>query len=169
MRLTDGVIVVRDWTEDDLETLVELARDPETLRWTRVPEDNSVEHARELLGAAESPPTLIADAATGEIIGSGGLVGDLGDGRAELGYWVAPAHRGRGIATRLVRLLADWALGEGGYARVELHVHPENAASARVAERAGFACEGVLRSFADIKGRRSDVAMWARIASDRDG
>ena len=169
MRLTDGVIVVRDWTEEDLETLVELSRDPETVRWTRVPEDNSAERAREFVEGQDEPPTLIADAQTGEIVGSGGLVGDLGDGRAEIGYWVAPAHRGKGIATRAVRLVADWALGEGGFARVELHIHPENPASARVAEHAGFRFEGVLRSFHEVKGVRSDVAMWARIASDRDG
>ena len=169
MRLTDGVIVVRDWAEDDLATLVELARDPDTLRYTRVPDDNSVEQARQLLTAGSQPPTLIADAASGEIVGSGGLVRDLGDGRAEIGYWVAPAHRGRGIATRLVRLVSDWALGEGGFARAELHVNPQNAASARVAEKAGFVLEGVLRSFEELKGRRADVAMWARIASDRDG
>lgn len=56
----------------------------------------------------------------------------------ELLYGVAPPVRGRGIATRMARLASDWALGDGGFARVELRIGERHAASRRVAERAGF-------------------------------
>jgi len=51
-----------------------------------------------------------------------------------------------------------------GWHRLELHIDPANAASCRVAEKAGFVLEGVLRGYELIKERRADVAMYARLA-----
>ena len=53
--------------------------------------------------------------------------------------------------------------------RIELWIEPENAPSLRVAERAGFTREGLLRSFAVIDGRRRDMLMYSRIAGDPPG
>jgi len=61
-------------------------------------------------------------------------------GAVGIGYWIAPRARRRGLATRAVRLAAAWALQEGGAARVEALVEPENTASKRVVEAAGFRC-----------------------------
>jgi RimJ/RimL family protein N-acetyltransferase len=59
--------------------------------------------------------------------------------RAEIGWWVAAEHRGRGVATAATRLLVDWALSEdGGFAQVWARIEPENVASARVAASAGL-------------------------------
>ncbi len=67
--------------------------------------------------------------------------------RAELGVWVAPAHRGRGVARRALRLAGPWLLVEAGLERVELLTHPENQAMRKSAEAAGFQFEGVLRGY----------------------
>jgi RimJ/RimL family protein N-acetyltransferase len=75
---------------------------------------------------------------------------------AELGYLVDPAHRGRGIATTAVQLMASWAFEELGVARVQILAHPDNAASQRVAERVGFQREGLLRSWREHHGSRED-------------
>jgi RimJ/RimL family protein N-acetyltransferase len=55
-----------------------------------------------------------------------------------VGYWLAPAARGRGVMTRAVRLAVDWARAEHGIRVLRLTTHPHNLASQRVAERVGF-------------------------------
>ena len=87
-------------------------------------------------------------------------------GRAEIGYWLVPSARGRGAAAAAVRLLSRWALRELGLARLALHTHEDNVASQRVAERAGFTREGLLRSF-DTRGERPrDLVVFSLLPSD---
>jgi RimJ/RimL family protein N-acetyltransferase len=169
MRLTDGVVLLRSPREDDVEPYLRACLDPEILRWTRVPGDSSVEAIREYLfgDALDQEVLVIADPASDELLGAIGLLRpDHRHSRVEIGYWQGAHARSRGITTRAVRVLADWALDAGGFARLELHIDPANLSSRRVAEKAGFTFEGVLRGYEEFKGRRADVAMYARIASD---
>ncbi len=83
-------------------------------------------------------------------------------GLAEVGYWLRREARGRGVATTAVRLVAAWAFGELGVGRLNLQTAPENLASQRVAERAGFAREGLLRAWLPTAdGRRRDSVMFS--------
>ncbi len=83
---------------------------------------------------------------------SGDVVGDLAlhlsfDGRcAEIGYTFAPAGRGRGLATEAAAALAEWCFESVGVSRVSAQLHPDNHASARVAERIGMVFEGHTRN-----------------------
>jgi RimJ/RimL family protein N-acetyltransferase len=105
--------------------------------------------------------------AAGDAVGFAAFVKlDLKAREGEVGYVVAPAARGRGVASRAVRLLTGWGLGDLGLQRIELRIDPSNAASSRVAERNGYRLDGVLRSVAFKEGRRSDVAVWSRLAGD---
>jgi RimJ/RimL family protein N-acetyltransferase len=89
------------------------------------------------------------------------------DGRqAEIGYVLSPAARGRGAATRTVRLLTDWAFEELGMERLALWIDVDNPASERVAERAGYVKEGVLRSFWFKEDVRADFGIWSRLRTD---
>jgi RimJ/RimL family protein N-acetyltransferase len=83
-----------------------------------------------------------------------------------LSYWTFPAFRGRGFATRAVRLVTAWAFAQLHVARVELLIEPDNDASLAVARRAGFTREGVLRQHTTVGQRRADMVAWARLASD---
>jgi RimJ/RimL family protein N-acetyltransferase len=85
---------------------------------------------------------------------------------AELGYAVAPAARGRGVATQALRLLTDWALSELGALRLELLISVDNEASKRVAAGCGYVREGVLRSLYFKQGRRQDTEIWSRLPGD---
>ncbi len=87
-------------------------------------------------------------------------------GETELGYIVAPAARGRGVAVRAIGLLTDWCLGGLGLARVELRIDVVNEPSLRVAEKLGFVREGVLRSMSFKDGRRADLAVYSRLPGD---
>ncbi len=84
--------------------------------------------------------------------------------RASIGYWLSAPGRGRGLATRSVKLLTDWAFAELALARLELTCGPENLASQGVATRCGFQLEGLLRSHIAFKGERRDTLVYSRLA-----
>ncbi len=111
---------------------------------------------------------VIADAAQAEPLGVVSLrIAERDPGLAAVGYWLRPEARGRGAATVAVQLIALWAFNELGVQRLELTTAPENAASQRVAERAGFSREGVLRGLVATKdnGRRDSV-MFSLLPAD---
>jgi len=85
---------------------------------------------------------------------------------AEIAYAVDPKARGRGIASTAVRMLSAWAFAELGVARLQLAIHPDNAPSRRVAEKAGYLAEGTLRSLKVIRGARVDCVIYSRLPSD---
>lgn len=107
----------------------------------------------------------IADAASGEALGAAVLMNRQG-GSGELGYWLVPRARGRGIGSRAVGLLGRWAVGDGGLARLEAYVIPDNVASQRVLEKCGFRREGLLRSYLSYDGTRFDAFLYALLPSD---
>ncbi len=84
----------------------------------------------------------------------------------ELGYTVTPAARGRGAATWAVRALTEWAVRELDPLRIQLQISADNAASKRVAERAGYVYEGTLRSVHFKQGTRQDMEVWSRLPDD---
>lgn len=84
-----------------------------------------------------------------------------------LGYWVSPKHRGRGVATTAVSGLSRWAFSSRpSLQRISLYTLPGNLASQKVAERAGFRFEGLLRRWADIGGTPVDWVMHSLIRED---
>jgi RimJ/RimL family protein N-acetyltransferase len=158
---------LRPWNDGDVDDVVRLTADPEIVRWTRIPDPNTPDMVREFMASAPEGERhmAIVDEVSGELLGAVGLQRLHPEGhRGEIGYWVAGEHRGRGIASRAVDRLAQEVFAARPLRRLELHVHPDNAASRRVAEKAGFIFEGVLRSYVTIEGRPEDVAMYARIA-----
>lgn len=103
----------------------------------------------------------------GEFLGFVAIVRYDAEGReAEIGYIVAPAARGRGVAASAVGLVTDWCLGPLGLERVELRIDAENTPSLRVAEKLGYVREGVLRSVHFKAGERSDMAVYSRLPAD---
>jgi RimJ/RimL family protein N-acetyltransferase len=105
------------------------------------------------------------------VLGGGSLNNvDLREGRAAIGYWLAPHARGRGVATHAVRLIAGWAFRDLQVARLELTCGPDNVASQRVAERCGFTREGVLRSHLPFNGARRDTVVFSLLPGElREG
>jgi RimJ/RimL family protein N-acetyltransferase len=90
-------------------------------------------------------------------------------GTCEVGCWLEPAARGRGLITRSVRLLIDWAMDVRGIYRVEWQCRPDNVASANIARRLGMHLDGVLRGEFPHHGVRHDTQVWSLIAPDRAG
>ncbi|WP_051165604.1 GNAT family N-acetyltransferase [Nocardia testacea] len=111
-------------------------------------------------------PMVIVRRQDNRSVGSIGLwLRDVDEGRASLGYWVVRSARGHGVAAHALAGLATWALEELHIPRLQLYVEPWNRASIRTAERAGFECEGLLRSWQRVGDRRRDMFMYARLAT----
>lgn len=165
MRLEDGEILLRPPREDDIPAIVDACQDPEVTRWTRVPSPYTEEDARAFVAGTTDGGFAVVDRRTGELLGMIG-VHDIGDSVGQIGYWVKREARGRGVATRALRLVSEWAFDALELARLQLITEPENLASQRVAEKAGFQREGLLRAFAELKGRRPDFYMYSLLAGD---
>jgi RimJ/RimL family protein N-acetyltransferase len=159
--------------EAHLAAIDALVEDPDVLRFTRVPDPPPPGFARTWLARYESgrrEGTCEGFAAVGE---DGAFLGlalapglDRDAAEAELGYVVAPAARGRGVAAELLRQLTEWAFTERGMLRLVLLIDVTNGASERVAERCGYVREGVQRSAHLKQGRRGDIGVWSRLAGD---
>ena len=80
----------------------------------------------------------------------------------ELTYGVAPAYRNRGIATAAAVLVSGWCLQELAARRVELRIGQSNLASQRVAAKAGFCREGIVRSHVAATGMDYDDLLFVR-------
>ncbi|MCE3551058.1 GNAT family N-acetyltransferase [Pseudonocardia sp. RS11V-5] len=170
--LTGAQVRLRPWTPDDADAVFAACQDAEIQRWTTVPSpysyDDAVGYVTTFAPQAWQQGDAvfaIVDTATGSPVGSIGAHGVRG-GTAEIGYWVAAAARGRGLARDALRTLARWCLREVGVARLELMVDPTNLGSRRVAEVAGFTAEGTLRRRLVVQGRRIDVVMYSLLPDD---
>jgi RimJ/RimL family protein N-acetyltransferase len=167
-------VVLEPLHERHLAAVAELVRDPDVLRFTRVPEPAPPGFPRAWLAMYEhgrrggTREGFAAVAPDGEFLGLA-LAPDIdrAAGEVELGYIVAPAARGRGVATEILDRLTRWALDEISAQRIYLIVDVENPASERVAEHCGYVREGVMRSIHLKGGQRIDAALWSLLPSDR--
>ncbi len=164
--LADAVVSLRPLAAVDIATVEAALDDPEICRWfdnRGVSASEVVERAAARWHAAEGAEFAVLDA--GECVGSVWLT--LGvDSRATVGYWLLPDARGKGLITHALVLVSRWAFDELGVKRIGLLADPRNLASVRLAERAGFHREGVLRSWVDVNGERVDHLLFSLLPSD---
>jgi RimJ/RimL family protein N-acetyltransferase len=172
--LVDGDTALRPWRETDLDALVEACQDRDIVRWTRVPPHYGEADARAYLlqrydatFAGLTAPFAIVDPRAGDLLGSISLVRFAWEhARGEVGYWLARPARGQGHATRAVRLICGWGLEVLGLERIDLLAATGNPASQRVAERAGFTREAVLRSYMRANFERQDMVAFGLLVDE---
>jgi RimJ/RimL family protein N-acetyltransferase len=104
--------------------------------------------------------------AGGALAGGGSAGGVERLGGAQVGYWMDPSARGHGVATAAVRALCEWAFDRLELSVIEWRAEVGNVASRRVAEKAGFRFEGVLRRRLVHRGRRVDAWVGSLLAED---
>ena len=152
-RLDDGVVALRPPSAADVDAITEACQDAEIPRWTRVPSPYTRAHAVDFVERSvrtwdrgSDAPFVIVDAESGTLLGAIGVhrFGGEDDG-PEVGYWIERGARGRGVATRALRLVSDWACHDLG-ARVRLQADVRNMASRRVAEKAQFRYVGQAKA-----------------------
>ena len=172
--LADGVIALRPWRASDVAGgLMEFA-DPVTQRfsWPQArpytEADAQAYFDEQERGRRRGEQLELAvEWAVGDatVLGCVALYDvDAAARQASVGYWLAAHARGRGVATRAVRLLARWGFAELGLARLVLTCGPDNVASQRVAERCGFTREALLRAHMPFKGGMRDTVVYGLAA-----
>lgn len=174
VELAAGELLLRPWRDEDAPAVRDALRDPAIAQWN--PQgDGLIDDEVALLwvrrradwSTGDHASLAVTSAADGDLLGSVSLH-HIRHGDASIGYWTAPAARGRHVALRAVVRLSDWAFADLGLHRVELCHAVANPASCRVAERAGYPAEGTLReSYRYGDGRRYDEHLHARLATDR--
>ena len=172
--LSDGATVLRPWRESDIPRLVAICRDEEIMRWTRVPTAYGitaarawVDESRALVQDGISAPFAIISSTDHELLGSISLVRFTWEhARGEVGYLLAREARGLGHATRALRLICAWGFAALGLERIELLAATGNGASQRVAERAGFTREAVLRSYHMLHEAPFDMVAFGLLPGD---
>ncbi len=167
-------VLLRTPEPGDADQVVAAAADPAIIRFLPVlPVPYRRDDALAWIGSAEATRQrggasfVIVDPASDQLLGSIGLndVSAAG-GYGEIGYWVAPWARNRGVAGDATRALTAWAHAHG-VARLALLTEAANWPSQRVALGCGYRREGVARGRgANRDGSRHDLIVWARLATD---
>jgi RimJ/RimL family protein N-acetyltransferase len=167
--LSDSAVRLRPPEERDLDAIERGIHDPDVIRSFGRPTlsaEGLLELNRRRWGDDEAATFAICVAADRCV---GHVFVNLHEARrGSVGYWLLPEARGKGLAFRAVRLVSRWALRELALARLALLTEPSNRHSWRVAERSGFQREGVLRSYAEIDGRRVDYVSFSLLPTDLD-
>jgi RimJ/RimL family protein N-acetyltransferase len=173
-RLDDGVVTVRPHRPDDVEPFLKAVRESldEIGAWMEwVHPGYSLADAAEWIEAQDRlwaegwrMGFAFVDSGSGRLLGAGGLNRfDPTHRWANLGYWVRTSAAGAGVATRAVRLISQFGFEIVGLRRIEIAADVDNAASRRVAEKAGARLEGVSRNRLYLRGESFDAAVYGLV------
>jgi RimJ/RimL family protein N-acetyltransferase len=167
--LAVGGLVLRPWEATDAAVFLAAYQDPRIRRW-HVHQPASEDEVRDWFDryrrdwTQETGAHWAVTRDGGAVLGRIALRGwNFDDGVAACAYWVLPAARGAGVASRALTALSVWALGETRFHRLRLSHSTRNEASCRVALGAGFLLEGTERSAAVHSDGRHDMHLHARI------
>jgi RimJ/RimL family protein N-acetyltransferase len=176
MELRANGLFLRPWNLEDAPALVEACNDPEIERWlpvipspyTNADAETFIDQSRESWENGGSFNFGVFDAETGRLAGSISMRAKRFS-TGHIGYWVAREARGRGIAPEALRTLCRWAVEALGVKRLELLTDIDNRGSQRVAEKAGFQREGILRSSLEYRdGTRGDSLIFSLLSHELD-
>ncbi len=158
----------------DAPEVAAACQDPEIQRFTTVPVPFGPEHADNFIN--ELCPRLwdeggaswiirAFESQTPHVAGTISLRVGL-EKTTNVGYWMAPEWRGRGLMQESLQLAVTTAFNLLGFQCVTLEAHPDNLASIRVAWRCGFRFGGILRGIGLHHGQREDRAVATLLPGD---
>jgi RimJ/RimL family protein N-acetyltransferase len=168
-----GWLTLRPFTAADIPWVYDVSLDPALQHFVQVPSPYRIEHAAFFVqhlaiaswDSGQRAEFVAQDAATGARLGRVGL--DLRQpSAAEIGYWVDPSARNRGVATSAVRAACRWAVTTLGVELIEWRCEVGNTASRRVAEKAGFLVEATLRKRLIHRGTRVDAWVGSLLGNE---
>lgn len=165
---------MRKVAEDDYKAIFEYAGDPEVARFMPWEVHNNPESSRHLVKFIlkrykDNKPANWAVILKKEnkLIGTCGFVSSFpSNKRAEISFALRHDFWGRGYASEAVKKTIEFGFKEPGYNRIEAFCDVENIASARVMEKCGMTCEGVLRQYAYLKGKFRDMKSYAILRAE---
>jgi RimJ/RimL family protein N-acetyltransferase len=163
VELSDDRLLLRLPVRADVGDITLACQDAELQRWIPVPVPYERIHGEQWVD--DSPRSWAEDRELRWVIIEPGvsdrLVGAIGlhardATMREVGFWMAPWARGRGVMTDAVRMTCQWGFTELGLGRIEWWANVGNYASRRVAEKVGFTMEGTARARLLHRGARVD-------------
>lgn len=168
--LTAGALTLRPWEPSDVHHLVRAYSDPDIRQWHARSLSNAQAEAwiayegeRWRQGRGGSWAITQDDVLLGRV-GIGGV--SLDEAQAGMTYWVLPEVRGRGVASRALSEVVDWAFDEPRFHRLHLEHSTTNEASCAVAKAVGFLPEGTKRSGAQHFDGWHDMHLHGLLATD---
>ncbi|MBV9593996.1 MAG: GNAT family N-acetyltransferase [Actinobacteria bacterium] len=174
LQLRGDDLLLRPWRSGDAAAVHAAAQDPTMHEFLPLPDPYTLQVARNYVeeigeegrGSGTGLGCAIADPTTGELLGACVLrLPHAERAVAEIGYWVAGPARGRGVATRATRLLAEWGL-RNDLPRIQILCAVHNLASIKVALAAGFRYEGTHRAAVSPHRGWVAAASFARLPDD---
>jgi RimJ/RimL family protein N-acetyltransferase len=134
--------------------------------------DSAIKFVDERITKAEKKELvtmLVKDTATGKVIASIVLMNiDLTVPKGEFGYYIDKHYEGKGITTKAISLLCDYFFTEQGFNKLFMRISDLNKASKRVAEKNGFAIEGILKSdYRNFKDELVDLTYYGKVRVNR--
>ncbi|UQA95128.1 GNAT family N-acetyltransferase [Streptomyces halobius] len=176
--LTTERLVLRPFEPGDAAAVHAACQEPDIPRWTSVPSPYRLQDAEQFVGTAAPEgwrddiayPFAVLSQEDGSLVGAMGLVRlaqlRTPERQAELGYWTAKEHRGKGYTVEAARAVVRWAFRDLGVERMEWHAEAGNHGSRAVALKVGFRMEGTQRAKLIHEGARRDVWTGALLPSD---
>ncbi|ASF10246.2 putative acetyltransferase [Nocardia brasiliensis NBRC 14402] len=175
--LTNGTVWLSIPTSEDIDAITECCQHPSIGEWVTIPVPYTRENAKtfieDIVGpgwAGKSPTWAVRERADGPVVGMIGL-GERDESSAEIGYWLAPRVRSRGLMSQSVALVCDYGFRPDRLAlqRISWRAFVGNYPSAAVVRRTGFRYEGLSRLGSLQRGRRRDHWLAARLNTDPAG
>jgi len=175
MRIATDRLVLREFVTGDWPAVLAYQRDPCFLRfypWTGRIEAEVRDFVQRFVDdQADRPRRKFQFAITltdgGQVIGSCGIRRKPGkDWEADIGYDLAPEQWGRGYVTEAALAIVDFGFNTLDLHRISSWCIADNAASARVLEKAGLRREGRSRENEHFKGRRWDTLFYGLLESE---
>jgi RimJ/RimL family protein N-acetyltransferase len=169
MEIKGARATLRPWRPADAPSLAKHANNLNVARQLRdrFPHPYTKADARQFIQSVNGvqPVTLFAIVVDGEAVGGIGFTpgGDVERYSAEIGYWLAETHWGRGIAPEAIELVSEYAFTVCGMLRLFALPFADNAQSIRALEKAGYTREATLRSSSVKSGQIRDQALYALI------
>jgi RimJ/RimL family protein N-acetyltransferase len=169
--LVNGPVILREFSYRDIPMAREMSTDPYVPLIGTLPANASdqeaqayIDRQRGRLAEGTGFSFAIAEADTDRAVGGIGLwLAGLRQGRATVGYSIAPSARGRGLAAAALIAVTEFAWTIPALHRIEAYIEPWNVGSVRTAEQAGYQREGLLRSHQEIGGRRRDMLLYSTV------
>lgn len=167
-------ISIRKWEKSDAAALSKLLSDTRLLNNLRdgIPypytESDALEYIEAILSADQNETFAYAIILDGELVGSVGAFrqGNIHRRTAEIGYYLAYSHWGKGIMTEAVKQLCDIIFMQSDILRIFAEPFEKNISSQRVLEKAGFKFEGVMRQNAIKNGKVIDMRLYSLTRDD---
>ena len=165
---------LRPITETDVERVAEACSDPVTQHWLPLPSPYTAQEAASWIASTldstatgEQVTWGIADQVSDLLLGNVSIFRLRSPAGNEVGYWMHPDARGKGLMTSAVRRAARYGFDELGCRRLYLMASAGNTASRTVAERAGFSHVGTERSASVLRdGSVEDLLVFDLLATD---